>query len=392
MKLYLTTLFLALGVASAGRRSRGRGRRNALSFDDEDPLEDCLDCMEDLDDARDCLRDCADDSVTFNTTSGDESTESQLSVCLDESFEEYGSEVDSLDELVDCCDFDSDCERDLEDAQECLEFCLDSCIADEAEEYLDCIRDEAEENSCDLDDCIDGFLSDDLPDELDESLSSSSDLFSLEALERRIVLIDENQLEDCNLLGDFVDSVCDIGTDCCSRCEEELGEFVNCLVNDIVIPFVSIELNKTIPTCPIDTEECELEDSGRKERRQRRAEKNPPTEEEEQLIQRALSLPRKSQNKRNARKEAIVADFRNAVTSRRLTSYNNTAAIAACEASMRMNVVAHNMTHAMNVYTECVSIAAIETLAANTPQESAAPAYSAMVALVAAVAGVAVLF
>jgi len=416
MKLYLTTLFLSVAAVSAGRRRRRRGlskdeqfHRKMQSFS-EDPLEDCLDCMEDLDDARDCLRDCADDSIQYNTTSGDQTTESQLALCLDESAstegnddsleseEGIGSAVSSLDGLVECCDFDSDCERDLEDAQDCLEFCLDTCIADEAEEYLDCIRDEAESSSCDLDDCITDFLSDDLADDLDESLESSNDLFSLEAIERRIVLIDENQLEDCNLLGDFVDSVCDIATDCCDRCEEEMGEFIDCLVNDIVIPFVSIELNKTIPTCPIDTEECELEslDSGRKERRQRRAERAPATPEEEALIQRALSLPSKTQqqNKRSERKEAMIAEFKRTVTSgRRLNgeAYNNTAAIKSCEDKMRMNVVAANMTHAMNMYTECVSMAAIETLAANS-KTSAAPVSTPFAALVAAVAGVAVMF
>jgi len=415
MKLYLTTLFLSAAAVSAGRRGRRRRMTGSsgLSFDDEDPLEDCLSCMEDLDDARDCLRDCADDSIQYNTTSGDQTTESQLALCLDESAstdpndpndsleseEGIGADVSSLDGLVECCDFDSDCERDLEDAQDCLEFCLDSCIADQAEEYLDCIRDEAESSSCDLDDCITDFLSDDLPDDLDESLESSNDLFSLEALERRIVLIDEQQLQDCNLLGDFVDSVCDIATDCCDRCEEEMGEFVDCLVNDIVIPFVSIELNKTIPTCPIDTENCELESlddgSGRKERRARRAQRAPPTPEEEALIQRALALPSKSQkqNKRSERKEAMIAEFKKTMTaSRRLdATYNNTAAIKSCEDSMRMNVVAHNMTHAMNIYTECVSMAAIETLAAHS-QTSAAPVSTPMAALVAAVAGVAVLF
>jgi len=352
--------------------------------------------MEDIDDARDCLRDCASDSV--ETTSG--STESLLTMCLDESEEGFGSAVNSLDDLVDCCDFDSDCERDLEDAQDCLEFCLDSCISEEAEEYLDCIRDEASggSSSCDLDDCIDGFLSDDLGDELDESLESSNDLFSLEALERRIIGIEQDQLEDCNLLADFVDASCDVATDCCSRCEEEFGEFIDCLVNDIVIPFVSIEVNKTIPTCPIDTEECELvgvESGSRKERRQRRAERAPPSPEEEALIQRALALPNKSQkqNKRNAKKEAIIADFRKSmVGGRRLETYNNTAAIAACEATMRKNVVAHNMTHAMNLYTECVSVAAIETLAANSPQESAASVPSVAVAALVAVGVAAVGF
>jgi hypothetical protein len=384
MKFSAALLSLAfLGYVSAKSDS-------SLSFDSEDPLEDCLDCMEDLDDARDCLRECSEDSVV--TTSG--STESLLTQCLDESTDE-GSAVNSLEGLVDCCSFDSDCERDLEDAQDCLEFCLDTCIADKAEDYLDCIRDEASGSSCDLDDCIDGFLSDDLPDDLDSSLESSSDLFSLSALERRITGIEQEQLEDCGLLADFVEGVCDIGTDCCSRCEEELGLFVDCLINDIVIPFVSIELNKTIDTCPIDTENCELDvDTSRQSgsRKARRAKESKPlSEEDEKLFARALALPSKKaeQNQRNAKKEAIIADFRTAMTTGRKLNAgtNSTEAIAACEATMRMNVVATNMTHAMNIYTECVSIAAIETLAANQP-ESAAASLSTT-ALVAAVAGLA---
>ena len=349
--------------------------------------------MEDLDDARDCLRECAEDSVV--TTSG--STESLLTRCLDESTDE-GSAVESLDGLVECCSFDSDCERDLEDAQDCLEFCLDSCVGDQAEEYLDCIRGAAEDSDCDLDECIDGFLSDDIEDDLEDTLGDSEDIFSLSALEGRIVRIDEEELEDCGLLAEFIDSACEIGQDCCDECEGELAVFLDCLVNDIVIPFVSIERNTTIDTCPIDTDDCELitDDEGSRKKRRRAKEHKPLSLEEEQLFQRALSLPSKKalQNKRSAKREAMITDFKKAMTSgRRLnTGYNTTSAIAACEATMRMNIVAANMTHAMNEYTECVSVAAIETLALSGPSESGASMTSFASALVAAVGVMALFF
>jgi hypothetical protein len=361
---------------------------------DSIPQEDCVDCLEDIDDARDCLREC--NEVEFIDRDGNVDG-SLLANCLDPS--RSGSEVESLDELVDCCDFDRDCENDLEDVQDCLSGCLDSCISDFAEDYLECIQDEAGSRDCDLGECIDGFLNDDIEDELSlDGGGKSNDLFSVKAITKRIENIEDDDLEDCELMADFVDSVCDVGEDCCDRCQEELGLFVDCLVNDIVIPFVSLETNTTILSCPIDTEDCELDSRSRSRRssRSRKLDAKPMTSEEQQLIATAFALPsinklekrkeeKKMQSQRNTRKEDIIAEITHG--RRKLDKVNATALIAVCESKMRMDVIASNMTNAMNVYMECVAIAAIQTLEASTPSESGSSAVSTMAALVVAMVG-----
>jgi hypothetical protein len=146
MKVLIFSTLLLAGVSQYA---------HAQSITETDEFEDCVDCLEDIDDARDCLREC--NEVEFIDRDGNVDG-SLLANCLDPS--RSGSEVESLDELVDCCDFDRDCENDLEDVQDCLSGCLDSCISDFAEDYLECIQDEAGSRDCDLGECIDGFLND----------------------------------------------------------------------------------------------------------------------------------------------------------------------------------------------------------------------------------------
>jgi hypothetical protein len=297
-----------------------------------------------------------------------------LNDCLDPSRDD---EIESLDSLVECCLMDKECERDLEDAQECVEECFDPCITETSQDYLDCIEDEnrgVDSNKCSRQQCLDGFL-----DDLEDDADFSGDILDLGNVEKRLKKIDQEDLEECGLLADFVDAVCDIGDDCCSECNEELALVVDCLINDIVIPFVAIELNTTIEECPIE-EDCGLVDFKKNSRKERRV------AHEDELLEKALSLPQTKggQSKRDRSKEAAIkkADKKR-VLQGDMTSEE---AVEECQNGMTMNTIAHNVTYATSMFMECVTVAAIAALPEGD-STSAAPAAFQMAAYVATVVG-----
>jgi hypothetical protein len=308
-----------------------------------------------------------------------------LNDCLDPS---RSDSVESLDELVDCCEMDNDCEKELEEAQECVQLCFDPCIKDSAEDYLDCIHDEddgVDSNKCSRQACLDGFLED-----LEDDVDFSGDILDLKNIEKRLTRIDQDDLEDCSLMEDFVEAVCDIGDDCCERCNEELAVVVDCLINDIVIPFVAIELNTTIEECPI-SEDCELENSSGDNKNKKRKKNNKRERrdlaDENDLIEKALSLPqtKAGRTKRDLAKEAAIekAERKRVLQPEQST----TVAVDECQNAMTMNTIAHNITHATSKFMECVTAAAIAALPDSDTETSAAPAAFRMAAYVAAVVG-----
>jgi hypothetical protein len=280
--------------------------------------------------------------------------------------------IDDIEELVECCEyfndevFDKDCEDSLEDAQLCLTECLDPCIQETSTLYLDCIDDNSGSSSCEATECFDELLSGDLEDDID---------IDLEDLADNIGQLEVDDLEDCDSLEDFVDSVCDIGKDCCKKCNSELAGIVDCLINDVIIPFVAAELNVTVNECPIDLDKCELiKESGDKMRDLK--------EREEEVFTQALSLPkRNAQTKRDKLKEKFVEQAKN----RRLEGETSDDKVAACQATMKSDIIATNMTYATNQYMECVTSAALGAL--EDAPESGAPAAFKIGALVAALVG-----
>jgi hypothetical protein len=274
--------------------------------------------------------------------------------------------VESLDDLVECCNFyedneafDSDCEDILEDSSDCLTECLDPCLTETAKDYLDCIQDETGSKGCERQECLDGFLED-----LEDDLDFSGDIFDIRNIEKRLEKIDADDLEDCDLLEDFVEAVCDVGDDCCDDCQSELGLIVDCLINDIVIPFVALELNKTIAECPIDTDNCELE--GGRKTKMRDLKKG-----EEVPFTKAMSLPKgNAQTKRDKVKEKFLKNSKN----RRLEEgHNTTVDVDACEAAMNTDIITSDVSTATNKFMECVTAAAITSLE-DVPEEGASDA------------------
>ena len=309
-----------------------------------------------MDEAKFCLRTCND--IPFDPlNTGNATLEedgSLLNDCLDPSRED-GS-IDSLDGLVECCQMENDCEKELEDAQECVQNCFDPCIRETSLAYLDCINDEndgVDSNRCSRQSCLDGFLED-----LEDDADFSGDILDLGNVEKRLTKIEQEDLEECSLLEDFVEAACDIGEDCCERCNTELATTVDCLINDIVIPFVAIELNTTIEECPI-SEDCKLEFSG-----SRKAKARKTTAQEEEIFNKALSLTKRAdglgQSKRNlAREAALKKADRNRVLEAAQTSEE---AVTACENAMNMNTISHNVTFAVSKFMECLTAAGISML------------------------------
>merc|ERR1712137_847633 len=91
------------------------------------------------------------------------------------------------------------------------------------------------------------------------------------------------------------------------ECTTELSYVVDCLINDIVVPFVAIELSTTVDECPIN-EDCELDfPSGNKSNKSRKLKASKVGKDEEHLFNKALGLRKKSkQTRRDARKEAAI--------------------------------------------------------------------------------------
>jgi hypothetical protein len=271
-----------------------------------------------------------------------------------------------------------DCEKDLEEAQECVQLCFDPCITETSQEYLDCIQDENEDNNkknrCSRQQCLDGFLED-----LEDDADFSGDILDLKNVEKRLKKIDQEDLEDCGLLEDFVEAVCDIGDDCCEDCNEELALVVDCLINDIVIPFVAIELNTTIEECVIE-DDCGLATNSKSRKERRRA-------HEDELLQKALNLPQTKggQTKRDRSKEAAMkkADAKRVLQG----DMSSEEAVAECEHGLTMNTIAHNISYATSMFMECVTVAAIAALPEGDSTTSAAPAAFQMAAYVATVVG-----
>jgi len=338
-------------------------------------------CVEDLDDAKECLRGC--NNVGFDPGSTGQSNALLLSAhgsllndCLDPS---RSSSVESLDSLIDCCEMSASCEHELTRAQDCVQICFDPCIKEKSEEYLDCIDEESElgSNDCDRQQCLNGFL-----DDLENDANfEEGDILDLTNVEARVKTLNDPDLHNCLFLEDFVDGACDIGEDCCESCLIELSYVVDCLLNDVVIPFVAIERNETIDVCPI-TEDCELAQVGnRKLNRQVKVARH-----EEALFNKALGLPTKSsgQTKRDLNKEAAIkAADKNRVLEAVSTSEE---AVEACQKRMEMNTIAHNVTYAVSVFMQCVSAEAISRLG-DEPEDSGSAVAFRMASLVSALAG-----
>jgi hypothetical protein len=207
-----------------------------------------------------------------------------------------------------------------------------------------------------------------------EDVSISGD-FDLETLNDAIGDVDTETLENCSTLGDFIESVCEIGEDCCKKCISQLGYMVDCLINDVLMPYIAGEKNVTVNECPIDAEECELID-----------ERRGLKEGEEEVFAKAMSLPKSiGQTKRESRRTKFV---KKAKKNRRLEGETSDDQVATCKATMISDIIATNMSYASDQYTVCVTSAAVGNLEDATEESTSGAAAAFKIGvLVAALVG-----
>jgi hypothetical protein len=315
---------------------------------------DCSDCFEEIDDARECLRECNNLPSDPNDPNNGVSL---LEQCLDTS--SSAERVQDIGDLADCCDFssssDNTCEDTLTEVAQCLNTCMDFCLTFTAGLWYLCVSLETGKKGCSRGDCIDGFL-EDLPNALDVN-DLSTDIFDVKNLERRLKRLKVSDLEDCSSMEEFVDEACRVGDECCDVCQPGLASTLDCLMNDVLGPFVAASLNETIPECPV-AEDCSTDlfptTSGKKKNTRHRG----LTEKEADLFNKAIQLP---QTKRHAQKEAFLVLVEKQ-KERRLDEAVSSDPIADCQKKMQSDVISYNMTHAANNYLVCINAAAFAVL------------------------------
>jgi hypothetical protein len=307
---------------------------------------------------------------------GDDTSGGLLDACIAEATDSsYSNDnidnIKGMGDFSDCCRFSGSCKKTLEEAEECFTECLPTCVKETPREWLDCIADEMDKDSdnCGRQACLDGFLEE---DGLQDALGLSGDVLDLKNLEKRLNKMEAEDMEDCGLLEDFVTEVCDIGDNCCKPCREELGLVIDCLINDVVIPFVAIDLNTTIEECPIDTEKCEMDN--RRELTQEQLEKF------NSFRQQQMALPQsKPKSKRNAKQEAF---------SKRALEGSS---VDDCQGEMVKGILLTNVTEGGNNMMDCVighaNDAFGQDVTDDSDKESASSVAFTAAGLVAAVAG-----
>jgi len=140
----------------------------------------------------------------------------------------------SADSLRGCCKMEkSDSGKDCSDAAEavdqCLEKCLPGCVLETATAYLDCSR---TISPCRFDNCVTGIALD--RDWIDVK-GDDNDIFYEQLsndLEGKVFS------DSCESTEEKAKLVCDIGKSCCETCNPELGAVMNCVVNDMMRPWL----------------------------------------------------------------------------------------------------------------------------------------------------------
>lgn len=128
---------------------------------------------------------------------------------------------------------DSDCEDTSLKIDTCLNDCLPSCVSDTVNNYMQCTTYRSA-NPCNIEDCITGIV-------LDRSWSpdaaSNTEDF-LEMLGTDLSLKKYNGEDGCSTTEAKATEVCRIGKTCCDPCNEQLGDAMNCVVNEMIRPWM----------------------------------------------------------------------------------------------------------------------------------------------------------
>lgn len=149
--------------------------------------------------------------------------------------------VSNMTDLAKCCGSTEQCTTSLEVTQQCMEAaCLAPCLQTTTRDYFQCITTQATQDSCDANMCLDGFF----PASSNPSrLGPSLDLDLINNAYQGV--LNQTSLQDCNRLHPFVNQACRISNQCCQDCDSYLANTLNCIINDLVLPYALLELNIT---------------------------------------------------------------------------------------------------------------------------------------------------
>jgi len=190
---------------------------------------------------------------------GCEKAAGEWAVCLESSCR--GSDSSCLDyfpnadSLQSCCNMDNDCGETSRKIDTCLNDCLPSCVSDTVNNYMQCTTYRSA-NPCNIEDCITGIV-------LDRSWApdaASSTKKFLENLEDDLENTKYSGEDGCSTTEAKATEVCRIGKTCCDPCNEQLGDVMNCVVNEMIRPWMGFS-----DDCETDCDELpvrKLQESG----------------------------------------------------------------------------------------------------------------------------------
>jgi len=146
---------------------------------------------------------------------------------------------DGASSLPGCCDMnDSDCAEYATRVDDCLADCLPKCVNKKVNDYLECTAYTSTIRSasgCDLNDCYAGIA-------LDRDWANDDDLKNTDKFFKKLTdnisdMSSYDQQGICDGAESKATAVCKIGETCCEPCVKELSKVMDCVVNDMILPY-----------------------------------------------------------------------------------------------------------------------------------------------------------
>ena len=313
---------------------------------------------------QECIDECDESENAFGTMFP------QCLIAADDDYEQYVNgivpRVESMKDFAECCDAGGGCKSFWNDLFDCLRECLPECVADGPLEWLDCVNDEifdnGESNSCGYGACASDVIGgvEGLAD-----FVGDEDNFEPLAIQGVVCGIATGQLEQCDLLEDFIEDVCEVA-ECCTPCEEEWTFIVDCLLNEVTIPLASMFLNFTFSTCPLDDKDCKLD-------RRRYLEVGQLDNYREKLNKDMTMISDESRERfiQNSKQRVLEGHIKN---------------VSECETGLLINLAVGNATNGMTNYLDCTVNAMADTIgsasaAHNASVQNTSAGYAAQIGI-----------
>jgi len=159
-------------------------------------------------------------------------------------------------DLGKCCGMPQggECKKAGKQAQKCFDTCLPSCVKVSTNDFFDCTFKYGGTTGCDRADCFQKLALDRewmySSSSTDSDSSDDTDFFL--QLGDHMQTMSDDDAESCVGATDKAKEVCGIGDDCCKSCNGELSAISDCLVNEVVRPYLSDKRSVTLNRCYVD--------------------------------------------------------------------------------------------------------------------------------------------